>query len=191
MRRFTASELVAFLSAIDEALVRPVEVIVIGGTAAAVHHGVRRTTQDVDTWSTVGAELAEAIVRAREKTGLRVPFSQSGVADAPYDFETRLERAMPRLCRLIIKVPEKHDLVLMKTVRCYEHDVETIVELHAQTPLDLETLVSRYEREMGAAIIDPTRLRGNFLTVIERLFPEALADIERRLKRRRGTRKRC
>ncbi len=190
MKRFAPSELVSFLSAVDDALSHRVEVIVIGGTAAAVHYGVSRTTQDIDTWTRVGADLAAAVHRARENTGLAVPFSQSGVADAPHEFESRLERTLPQLQRLIVRVPERHDLVLMKMLRGYEHDLETIVELNARAPLDLETLVDRYETEMGAAIIDPARLRGNFLTVVERLFPDELAEVEHRLKRGRRARKR-
>lgn len=189
MRRFAPPELVRFLVAIDQALSRPVDVIIIGGTAAALHYGVSRATQDVDTWTKVGADLAKAIHRAREETGLAVPFSQSAVADAPHDFESRLERTMCELEHLVIRVPEKHDLVLMKMLRGYEHDLEAIVELNAQTPLDLELLVDRYETEMGAAIIDPGRLRGNLLNLIERLFPDELAAVEKRLESGRRARK--
>ncbi len=39
---------------------------------------------------------------------------------------------------------------------------------------------------MGAAIIDPHRLKGHVLTMVERLFPEQLDTVETRL-RKRGT----
>ena len=40
---------------------------------------------------------------------------KSGIADAPFDFEARLERVLPHL-------------VLMKAMRCYEHDLQAIAE---------------------------------------------------------------
>jgi len=92
----------------------------------------------------------------------------------------------PHLERLAVKVPEKHDLVLMKVVRGDEHDLQAIEAIHQRSPLDLETLLDRYQGEMGAAIIDPRRLKGHVLTLVERLFPEQLDIVEARL-RKRGT----
>jgi hypothetical protein len=94
---------------------------------------------------------------ARAVTGLDVPTLKSAVADAPDDFESRLERVLPHLSRLTVLVPEKHDLVLMKAMRCYEHDLEAIVQIHANSPLDPDTLIRRFKEEM-APIGNPTRI---------------------------------
>jgi hypothetical protein len=160
MRRFIKDELERFLGAVDQALVQPVEVIVIGGTAAALHYGVTRATHDIDTWTIVQGDLAAAAERARVATGLDIPVTHSGVADAPFDFESRLERVLPHLDRLRVLVPEKHDLALMKAVRGYEHDLQAIAEIHAHSPLDLATLIRRFQDEM-TPIGDPARIRGN------------------------------
>jgi hypothetical protein len=53
----------------------------------------------------------------------------------------------------------------MKALRCYEHDLEVIAEIHEHAPLDLKTLVRRFEEEM-TPIGDPDRIRGNFLVVV-------------------------
>jgi hypothetical protein len=76
-----------------------------------------------------------------------------------------------------------HDLVLMKVVRGDEHDLQAIEAMHQRLPLDLETLIDRYQEEMGAAIIDPRRLQGHLLTMVERLFPEQLDNVEMRLRK--------
>ena len=140
MRTFLREQLERFLEAVDAALAEPVEVIVIGGTAAALHYGVTRATHDIDTWTNVRADLAAAAKKARTVTGLDVPLQKSGVADAPFDFESRLDRVLPKLRRLRVLVPERHDLVLMKAVRCYEHDLEAIAEIHSHSPLELDVL---------------------------------------------------
>lgn len=168
---YLREQLEQFLEAVDAALIEPARVIVIGGTAAALHYGVTQATHDIDTWNTIQGSLAVAVEKARQITGLPVPFQQSGVADAPYRFESRLERVLPQLARLTVQVPERHDLVLMKTMRCDEHDLDAISEMHAYAPLDLEVLVQRFKDEMNAAIGDPQRIRGNLLVVVERLFP--------------------
>ncbi len=183
MRVYTPDELRRFLEAVDGALHGQAEVVVIGGAAAALEYGVATGTRDIDTWTRVQNELMVAVERARQATGLAVPFAQSGVADAPEDFESRLERALPHLRRLAVMVPEKHDLVLMKVLRGDEHDLQAIEAIHQRSPLDLGILLDRYEGEMGAAIIDPRRLKGHVLTMVERLFPEQLDAVEKRLRR--------
>ena len=48
-----------------------------------------------------------------------------------------------RLKRLTVVVPERHELVLMKTLRSYQHDVEVIEQIHRRQPLVFEVLRSR------------------------------------------------
>lgn len=182
MRTFLRRQLETFLRAVDAALDEPVEVVVIGGSAAALHYGVGRATHDIDTWTNVEAGLAAAAASARAATGLDVPLQRSGVADAPVDFESRLERVLPDLRKLILFVPERHDLVLMKALRCYEHDLEAIAEIHGRARLDLDILVERFREEMSP-VGDPVRLRRNLLVVVERLFPREVEAVARRLRR--------
>jgi hypothetical protein len=184
METFLRQQLERFLEAVDAALDEPVEVVVIGGSAAALHYGVARATRDIDTWTNVEAALAAAADRARAATGLDVPLQKSGMADAPFDFESRLERVLPNLTRLKVLVPERHDLVLMKAVRCYEHDLETIAEIHAHSPLDVDVLARRFREEMSP-VGDPARIRDNFLVVVERLYPDSVDVIAKQFRRKR------
>jgi hypothetical protein len=188
VRAYTPAELRRFLTAVDRALERPAQVVIIGGAAAAIAYGVTSGTRDIDTWTRVRSELAAAADRAREATGLAVPLAQSGVADGPADFESRLEHVLPRLKRLRASVPERHDLVLMKVLRCDEHDLQAIEEIHRRSPLDPSVLVTRHQQEMGSAIIEPRRLRAQLLAAIERLFPDQVDTIARRLEAPQGQR---
>ena len=182
MRVYTPDELRRFLEGVDGALRGQTEIVVIGGAAAALEYGVATGTRDIDTWTSVQDDLMIAVERARQATGLAVPFAQSGVADGPADFESRLERALPHLRRLTVMVPEKHDLVLMKVLRADEHDLQAIEAIHERSPLDLGVLLDRYQGEMGAAIIDPRRLKSHVLMMVERLFPKQLDSVEKRLR---------
>lgn len=184
MRVYTPAELRKFLGGVDAALDHRAEIVIIGGAAAALEYGVVTGTR-IDTWTKVHKDIAVAVERARQTTGLEVPFAHSGVAAGPHDFESRLEQALPHLRRLAVMIPEKHDLVLMKIMRGDEHDLQAIEAIHQRSPLDLAILLRRYEDEMGAAIIDPDRLSGHFLTMVERLFPGELDAVEKRLRPRR------
>lgn len=181
MRTYLKTDLERFLRAVDAALERPADVILIGGAAAALQYGATRPTRDIDTWNAIHEGLSLAASSARLSTGLEVPLQQSGVADAPSEFETRLDRVLADLQQLLVFVPERHDLVLMKAVRAYEHDLEVIDEIHARFPLDLEILVARWETEMSP-VGDPLRVRGNFLAVVERVFPASVDAVAKRLE---------
>jgi len=183
VRYYVRAEIERFLRAVDKALERRATIIVIGGGAAALKYRIDDPTTDIDTFNAVGADLRRAIEAAREATGLPMPFEQSGVADGPYDFEERLLRALPSLLRLTVFVPERHDLALMKTVRGDQADFAKLQAIHERTPFDLSVLLQRYEEEMSHVVIGPRRLRGNFLALVESLFPEASALVKRAFER--------
>lgn len=72
-------------------------------------------------------------------------------------------------------MPERHDLVLMKTARAESHDLDAIADIHSVQALSLETLVKRY-RKMGPQVMGPrSRFRLNFLAVVARIFGEQRA----------------
>lgn len=155
----------------------------IGGSAAALAYGASSTTCDLDMFNAINRELQKAVARATEETGFQIPVSHATVADVPYNYEDRLKRQLPKLKHLEVWVLEKHDLVLSKTVRCYEHDLQQIVEIHQSVGLSLEVLLERFESEMTNAIGDPERIRSNFLIMVEMVFGELQrAAAEKRLK---------
>src|SRR5687768_12527270 len=101
MRRFNAPELVQFLTAMDDLLCERASLTVIGGAAAALQHGATRPTSDIDTFQPLPEAVTRAAAEARRSTRLDIAVSFAAVADAPYDYEDRLERvASPKLQHL-------------------------------------------------------------------------------------------
>jgi hypothetical protein len=89
--------------------------------------------------------------------------------------------------RLHVLKLERHDLVLSKTIRGYENDLAAIESLHQVSPLDMETLVDRYLREMTHAIGDRGRLDRNFVLLIERIYGEIAAErVEQEIRAHRS-----
>lgn len=171
VRRFGPTELERFLEAVDRNLTVPAELIVLGGGALALGFGVEVGTQDIDTFNST-TDVEAAAEHARQETGLHVPLGRAGVADPPYAFEDRLQRAMPHLEKLTIRILEKHDLALSKIVRGDEHDMQHIEALHDADPLDRDVLIERFIKEMSAAIGNPRMIALGFLVCIDRLFGE-------------------
>lgn len=170
-RIYGLAEIGELLCAVDRLLAAPARFEIIGGAAAAFQ-GAESTTTDVDTYNPLDATLENALERARADTGLAIPVQCSSVADVPYNYKDRLERKLPELVRLEVWVLEKHDLALSKVIRCFEHDLQQVVEVHAKSCLAFDVLVSRFTHEMDHVIGDPARILGNFLEMIERLFGE-------------------
>jgi hypothetical protein len=170
LRRYTRAELVTFLKAVDANLTSPADLLIIGGAAATLRYGATSATRDIDTWNDISPLVTRAAQKARAATGLPVPMERATVADAPYHYEDRTLRVALRLERLRVSVPERHDLVLMKTVRADRHDIDVILEMHRRRPLGLEILVDRFENEMGHVIKDERQMRLQFRLLIEELF---------------------
>jgi hypothetical protein len=181
VRRYNRIELVKFLRGMDEELSAPVEMLIIGGAAASLRYGATSTTRDIDTWTTIPAAVHQAAHRARAKTGLEIPLEQASVADAPYHYEDRTRRMPLKLRWLRVRVPERHDLALMKIIRGDRHDEDVIAEIHAKHPLDQALLIDRFENEMGHVIKDERILRQQFRLLVSRLFgPDAAKSVRGR-----------
>ena len=174
-RKYTREELVRFVRHMDVVIQEPTELLVIGGAAAALSYGATGSTKDIDTWHNVPRAVVRAAADARKATGLDVPIEKAAVTDGPYHYEDRVRSIAMRLKKLRILVPERHDLALMKVVRGDRHDEDMIAEIHARHPLKLETLLKRFEEEMGHVIKDERILRSQFRALISRLFGPAAA----------------
>jgi len=175
MNLFEPDELKLFLESVDKHLETETELILIGGAAASLGYGVRRATVDIDTVSDLSG-LYEAFRMAREETGLDVPLQRVGIFDGPYCYEERLEPLKLGLRWLRLRVPEIHDLALMKIVRGQEHDRAAISEMAATASISRDVLVERFKNEMDHVVgVREEVLRLNFLAVIEQLFGETEA----------------
>jgi len=170
-RIYGIEDIATLLREVDRHLDGHARIVIIGGAAAAFH-GAVSTTTDVDTHNALGEALEEALERARTITGLDIPVSFSAVADVPYNSEDRFEQPFADLHFLQVFILEKHDLALSKALRCVEHDLQQLEEVHASSPFSFEVLVERFRDEMTHVIGDPARIRANFLELIERLFGE-------------------
>lgn len=185
MQRYTPEQIEEFLAAIDRNLKKPAELIIIGGTAAALFYRFSQVTRDIDTANRVN-ELEDAITKARTETGFDIPVGPAGVFQAPYSYEDRLVPYQGRkLSKLRVKGPEAIDLILMKTARAEAHDIEAIRSIVQSQEISLEAIVERYRDDMGHVSIET-----NLLAVIESVFGEdSVATASKLLKKKNSSAK--
>lgn len=175
MDRYAPADLDDFLLEVDRELTTTVHIWIIGGAAVALDHGHEHVTKDIDLWRNPQAAFWEAVERVRARTGSTIPVGTAGVAQPPDGMEDRCHPyVLPGVRHLHVWLPERHDLVIMKTVRCEAADLDAIVEIHRKHPLDLETLIQRQDETY---VIGPgSRFRLSFLTVVGLLFGELTAE---------------
>ncbi len=97
-RKYTPTELVDFLTALDARLRNPARMIVVGGSAIALH-GVDRNTNDIDTFEPNSREVRAAARLAAQDTGLPVEVSSraGAVGDMPWNSDERFIQVLPEL----------------------------------------------------------------------------------------------
>lgn len=175
MREHDAESLTAFFRAVDARLDEALGIVVIGGSALLIAHGSSHVTTDIDLFE-APAECVEFLRRVAAETDTDISVENAGVADAPYEYADRLEEVDLGLDHLQVLVPEAHDLAIMKALRANENDLQALSEIHERKPFDLDTLVERFW-EARHATGDASRLRGNFLATIDRLFGSDTGDL--------------
>lgn len=180
MKTYGRDQILQFLAEIDELLDEPVAMEVIGGAAALLAYGAKTATRDIDSFVPIDAR----IYRAADLASRKIPLDRAAVADPPWNYEDRRRRLELPFRYLAVVVPERHDLLLMKAVRASRHDEEVIQEMHEVQPFDLETIVQRYDEEMGQAIGDHQILDLKLELIIEKLFGAGAARRGRKSKRR-------
>ena len=174
MKRFGREDLLAFLRAVDRHAPKDATLVIIGGAAATLSFGAPGGTIDIDTANSVKT-LETACASARKESGLGIPLGYASVFDAPYEYESRLQRLpLKGLRNLKVLVPEKHDWALMKIVRFEDKDLAHLKAAAAGVGFDLRIFEDRFLSEM-THVLPRERLVHHFLAMVEELFGDAEA----------------
>lgn len=183
MRKYNVDDIHAFLRALDARLQRTVEITIIGGAAIGLVYDGAHTTTDIDLTPTRDEAFWAAVREVTATLERPIPIAPVSIYEAPYDWEGRRElMSVPGVTRLVIRVPEAHDLALMKLARGATHDFQAIEDIHRSQPLKLEVLVERYYDTLTQKAGSAADFRLSLLALVDRLFgPEEASRLERRL----------
>lgn len=127
MKKYSKEEIETTLEKIDCAIDRPVKIVVIGGSAAVLKYDVVEATKDIDY-----IDDSPSLEQLLKNTGLTfdIPIEKVNVYDAPWNYQERLiKEESLELSNLNVFYPEVHDLILMKSIRSNENDLQMIEEI--------------------------------------------------------------
>lgn len=125
----------------------------------------------------------EAAQRVAELAGKGSPLQRKhlvyidhvGVADYPYNYESRLVRAFPIWPNLRLWALEPHDLALTKLERSNDRDIRDVMYLAKVGLIKQETLISRFETELEPYITGrtPTWNRSTLKMWVDACWPQS------------------
>jgi hypothetical protein len=171
------------LKLVDSELDERHELVIVGGAAIGLRYADKHLTSDIDAVTTTkDKKLWTAVLRAcaamQEAEGLprRPVFTHLSIFDAPEDWEERQRTLQLGLKRLVVRVPERHDLAISKVSRGLGRDYAALKAVHEVSPFRLKTLVERYREATRVRVGDPRRFKENLLVLIAELFGDEAAD---------------
>jgi hypothetical protein len=154
---------IGFLSEVDQALFRPMEVHCLGGFVLSVMWGLPRPTGDVDFIdiepSGACSELLAVAGQGSEISDrYHLYFHQVTIAEYPEAYSSRLVDITPVMFRrLRLKALEVHDLALAKLGRNSPRDRADIEFLAGKGLLDPELLEDRFKKELRPYVLNEAR----------------------------------
>ena len=150
-----------FLSDIDGMLNESLDLYCIGGFVFAHFYGLPRTTNDIDYYSAVPANLNLDEVAGQDsplhkKYG--VWLHRVTVVNLPEDYACRLIEMAPREFKnLRLFVPDPYDCILSKLERNTGKDRDDADYLFRSQELDAQVLHDRYEKELRPYLANAER----------------------------------
>jgi len=170
-RVFHREDLLDFLTEIDELLPGPLTMEIVGGAAALLAYGARTPTKDINSFW----DFDERILRAADRAKLCIPLARapSSYLRGISGYDNRRIRLYPPLDNLAVWVPDRHDLLFMKSKRASRHDIAVVEEMHAHKPFDLEIVIERFNENPAL---------DQFHQQIELVVKKLFGDASRRLR---------
>lgn len=160
---FGRDEILAFLREIDSRLNRPAGMEIIGGAAALLAYGARTPTKDINVRGVDASILDAAAMVSRQ-----IPISNVDVL-VTTGYEDARERLTAPFRHLIVWVPCRYHLLLMKAIRASRRDLDVIVEMHRAKPFDVEVIVERWNDQVPRTFEGMDAVE-HLCLIIEKLF---------------------
>lgn len=154
MLTFPPSPWKEFLQDLDGVLPEPCKLPCFGGFAVTLAYGISRMTSDIDVQDVAPPRMAAVLI---EEGGRGSPLAIKhkvyidivGIANAPYDYESRLRPMYPGAFQNIqLVVMDPYDVALTKLKRDSDKDFQDVLQLAEKIPFDLDLFEKRYQEEL-------------------------------------------
>ena len=166
-------DLMEYLNRIDKQLKQKITVVAVGGTAMTLH-GLKESTKDVDFCvQTRGDWEAVKSAARRISSTLRLDLFQGGfiyTLQLPDDYAKKAQPIKAKLRNLEVRLLSPIDIIITKTARLNERDIEDIRALVSKKRVDKKKLIERYELVKSSYAGSETAFNDRFEQVIKEFF---------------------
>lgn len=166
-------DLLAYLHQIDSLLDRKITLVAVGGTARTLY-GLKESTKDVD-FCALSKDDQDLIRSISEKTSkaFRLDLFREGhsfILQLPEDYAAKSRPIKESFKNLIVKLLSPIDIILTKTSRLNERDLEDIRALVSKKRIDKKRLIKRYEMVKETYAASNMAFHERFEQVIKEFF---------------------
>jgi len=143
-----------FLQDLDGAVNEACRLPCFGGFAVTLEYGISRLTSDIDVLDVAPPRMVATLMKEGGKGSPlaikhKVYLDVVGIANAPYDYESRLRPMYPGAFQhLHLMVMDPYDVALTKLKRDSDKDFQDVLQLAEKTPIDLDLFEKRYKDEL-------------------------------------------
>ncbi len=126
----------------------------LGGFAVTLEYGISRLTEDIDVLDVAPPRIVALLMKEGGKgfplaIKHKVYLDIVGIANAPYDYESRLRPMYPGAFRsLHLMVMDPYDVALTKLKRDSDKDFQDVLQLAEKIQFDLDLFERRYKEEL-------------------------------------------
>jgi hypothetical protein len=143
-----------FLQDLDAVVTEPCKLPCFGGFAVTLEYGISRLTSDIDVLDVAPPRMTGVLMREGGKGSPlaikhKVFLDIVGIANAPYDYDSRLHPMYPGAFQNIhLMVMDPYDVALTKLKRDSDKDFQDVLQLAEKIPFDLGLFEKRYKVEL-------------------------------------------
>lgn len=166
-------DLLAYLHQIGNELKKKVTLVAAGGTAMTLYD-LKEATKDVDFCAQTREDWASVHSAAKKvKSGFRLDLFREGhiyILQLPDDYMTKSRPLKAQFKNLVVKLLSPIDIILTKTSRLNERDIEDIRALVSKKRVDKRKLIERYELVKSTYAGNEAAFQDRFEQVIKEFF---------------------
>lgn len=169
----SSEDLMSYLRQLDKLLKRKVTLVAVGGTAMTLY-GLKEATKDVDFCTQTKEDWAAVNSAAKKaKSRFRLDLFREGhiyILQLPEDYAPKSRPLKEQFKNLEVKLLSPIDIILTKTSRLNERDVEDIRALVTNKRVDKKKLIERYKLVKGTYAGSEAAFQERFEQVIKEFF---------------------
>ena len=165
--------LMEYLDRIDKQLKKKITVVAVGGTAMTLYD-LKEATKDVDFCAQTKEDwIALQSAAKKTRSNFRLDLFQGGhiyTLQLPDDYAKKARPIKTKLRNLKVRLLSHIDIIITKTARLNERDIEVLRALISKKRVDKKKLMERFRLIKDSYVASDRDFQARFEQVIKEFF---------------------